>query len=190
MREMAAPLSAAPGGVSIIFFFCLPADLWRWSGDKPRRRINVRMCHKCHTSPEIRCDLRRLLREPLLPPAGEAADHFSTPPTRPHSPHLPPHPAPHTLEAFPSLSQTEYGGNKCAFPPRVTGRSRLKIPFEAAGSGSRRCAAAAPQRRRRGLNQGLLDVQLLCCVLSRVLIAQCLLHTMMSAKKFSGGAAV
>lgn len=34
--------------------------------------------------------------------------------------------------AFPSLSQTKCGGNKCALLPRVTGRSRLKIQFATA----------------------------------------------------------
>lgn len=67
----------------------------------------------------MRCDLRRLLRR--------AATMLTTPPLLLFLLLLLFLP-----EAFPSLSQTKYGGNKCALPPRSTGWSRLKIQFETA----------------------------------------------------------
>lgn len=100
------------------------------------------------------------MREPLLPPGGDTADH-SPPPSLPPHPTLPqPTPLP---AAFPSLSQTKCGGNKCAFPPRVTGRSRLKIQFETAGFEHgvrilvprRSCSCTLlPRRRRRRRRRG------------------------------------
>lgn len=87
------------------------------------------------------------MREPLLLPGGDTVDRFSPPP----KPRLPP------PRGFPITQPNKVRGNKCALPPRVTGRSRLKIQFEAAGferrvrvSWCRAAAAAAAAPHRRG----------------------------------------